>query len=116
MGALALMSRPGRWGRLLFVEAQQSDWSVAAARRWRDAGGRRVALLCGLPLCARAARTSEWILRRGGVEVWTRYVEGAGHTYVGPLAPEIDRAFEWLVADDARWARAEGVGATGAAR
>lgn len=103
MGALALMKRPGLFSRLLFVEGQQNDWSIKLAERWHQAGGKRVALACGLAKCIRAARQSEWILRRGGMLVETRYAAGAGHTYLGPVGEHVRELFEWLVEDDPRW-------------
>ena len=37
------------------------------------------------------------------VEALTRHAPGAGHTYSGPVAHEVDEAFRWLVEDDPRW-------------
>ncbi|MGE0321630.1 MAG: hypothetical protein AB7K71_37690 [Polyangiaceae bacterium] len=103
MGALMLMSHAETFPRALLIEGQQNDWNVAGAKRWLAAGGRRVALACGLLHCSQAYERSRQSLARAGVEVRFEYAPGAGHTYAGRVGENVAKLLEWLIADDPRW-------------
>lgn len=106
MGILALQQGAQTEARaqgILLVEGGFAEWTVALAQKLRDEGARRVALVCGRPVCKEDADRSAGWIRRGGLEVDVLYAEGAGHTYGGEVAPLVADAFQWIVADDPRW-------------
>jgi predicted esterase len=106
MGALVLPTMRARFARLALVEGgygHYREWDLAAARRLKDNGGERVLLACGRYACVEDARSTQHLLRRGGLDAEILYVRDAGHTYLGPMQPALAKAFEWLVAGDPRW-------------
>lgn len=103
MGALMLMTRADRLPRALLIEGQQNDWNVSGAKHWKEAGGQRVGLVCGLLHCSQAYERSRQSLARGGVDVRFEYAPGGGHTYDGRVGERVAQVLEWLIADDPRW-------------
>ena len=103
MGALALGELGDRFARAALVEGGFAEWSVATARAFQAAGGRRVLFGCGRPKCSEPARTSIRSLERGGVEARLVRDERTGHLLGGGLARAVREALPWLVEGDERW-------------
>jgi predicted esterase len=106
MGAMMIPTHAGKFARALFVEGgfgQYQEWNIAAARRWRDNGGRRALLACGRPACFELAKESGHWLELGGIGSRVVYGAGAGHTYGGAVAEQIRDSLPWLLEGDARW-------------
>ena len=53
--------------------------SAAFARAFREAGGRRVVLVCGTPSCFVSARTAQKVLERAGLQALVVGDSKAGH-------------------------------------
>ena len=82
--------------RILLVEGGSVDWNVATAEKLKQDGVDKIAIVCGQMSCQEGAdRSSLWI-RRGGIEVFSRYANGAGHTVEGRVRPLVDEAWAWL--------------------
>jgi predicted esterase len=103
MGALVTSKQPARFSKLVLIEGGHAEWDVPTARAFKTGGGERILFACGQGHCARSARQSVRWLERSGVDVRLEYVEGAGHTYGGPVAERLNQSFGWLVAGDSRW-------------
>jgi predicted esterase len=104
MGALMIPEHGAECPRLVLVEGGFDDWTAARAQTFKKAGGDRVLFACGRQACKTAADRSAAWLKGAGVEAKVVAKAGAGHTIsvVDAALPE----FEWLVAGDARWAKA----------
>ena len=106
MGALLLPQHPARFARAALIEGgygRFQEWNVALAERFRQRGGRRVALACGRQACVEQARvTAHWLVL-GGLAARVLHARGAGHTYRGAMEREVDAAFHWLIEGDPRW-------------
>lgn len=103
MGALHAHTVPDQIARLLLVEGGFDEWDVGTAKRYLAAGGKRVALVCGITHCAQRAKHAHAALKRGGVPVQSAYVAGGGHTYAGRVGEQAAALLPWLVQDDKRW-------------
>jgi hypothetical protein len=90
--------------RAVLIEGGQSGWSAARARAYAASGGKRILFACGQRSCKSSATSVEKILVAAGLEARVAYGGEIGHTYDGPVAREIARAWDWLVAGDAGWA------------
>ncbi len=88
---------------LVLIEGGYDYWSVAHARKYAQAGGKRVLIACGTDGCARKAReAAEW-LRQAGLEAQVVHAPGAGHTPGGAVMEEVSAALPWVVADSEAW-------------
>lgn len=103
MGALVLPRHADKFPRAILVEGGFNEWDLRGARLFKKNGGVRVAFVCGGRGCKRGADRSAAILRRADVEVVSKLAEGAGHTYLGPVARQIASTFPWLVEGNETW-------------
>jgi hypothetical protein len=103
MGLLMAVAHGDRLPRLLLIEGGAGDFSAARARRFRNSGGERVALVCGRPSCHRNAERSLARLLAAGIPSATYYAPGAGHTYLGAVAERLGDVFATLTQGDKRW-------------
>jgi predicted esterase len=103
MGALHAHTVPAQISRLLLVEGGFDEWDVGTAKRYRAAGGKRVALVCGITHCAQRAKHARAALSRAGVPVQFAHAPQGGHTYTGSVGKRALALLPWLVADDKRW-------------
>ena len=103
MGALILPAHARQFPRAVLIEGGYHEWDLAAARKFKANGGERIAFVCGVRGCQRAARRSVAILERAQVEASLRHATGAGHTYLGRVEQESAAALAWLFEADARW-------------
>jgi predicted esterase len=71
----------------------QTASSPAFARAFREAGGRRVVLVCGSASCFQRSRLSKGVLERAGVEVLVVGDPGAGHNLNGRMQQALQRAW-----------------------
>lgn len=71
----------------------QTASSPAFARAFRDAGGRRVVLVCGSAGCFQRARSSKPVLERAGVEVLVVGDPLAGHNLNGRMQQALQSAW-----------------------
>lgn len=107
MGILALQQGAAPDARVrgvLLVEGGWAEWTVALARKLASEGVRRVAIVCGRPVCKEEGDRSAGWIRRGGLEAQVLHAPGAGHTYGGAVAPLVGDAWRFIVEDDPRWA------------
>lgn len=96
MGALMVIHHGRDFRALVLVEGGWSEWTLRRARRFRETGGESVALICGGAGCTARARTSAQILERAGLRAHVEHAEGAGHTFLGPVADRAAWVFdEW---------------------
>ena len=102
MGALFLPTSP-RFARALLVEGGFSEWNIPIALRFREHGGRRVALVCGTPRCAAGATQSASWLQQGGLVARAIHVAHAGHSSFGAMAERLPDVFRWLTENDPRF-------------
>jgi hypothetical protein len=92
-----------RYPRAVLVEGGHEGWTTARAKSYAAAGGKRILFACGQRACKNDATAAQKRLEREGIEVKVVYGGEVGHTYDGPVAAEVTRAWSWLVADDPRW-------------
>ena len=98
MGALMVVNHGRRFPHLLLNEGGSGDWTFARARRFRDTGGKSVAIVCGTGPCARRAKASAAVLQKVGLRARAVHADGAGHTYDGEIG-DLSRALldGWLL-------------------
>jgi predicted esterase len=105
-GASVIVLNSRQFPRAALVEGGNgffNEWSLYAARKYRDGGGKRVLFACGSLACVRSAERCAGYLKRAGVEARVVHAEGAGHGYGPAMEAELKATFEWLVEDDARF-------------
>lgn len=105
MGALAFVTTSAPFPRMLLVEGgvgERDEWTLAGAQAFHDAGGARVLLVCGRASCFEAAKHTERLLERAGIEARARFGPG-GHTEDGPVGEVVQKELPWLLEGDARW-------------
>jgi predicted esterase len=100
MGALMIPAHGKEFPLLALVEGGVEGWTVARAKQYRNAGGRRALFACGTAHCQKHAGKVGETLRKAGVEAKVVYGEGAGHTYGDKVAYALAESFDWLVRDD----------------
>jgi pimeloyl-ACP methyl ester carboxylesterase len=100
MGALMVVNHGRRFPHLLLVEGGSGEWSFTRARRFRETGGKSVAIVCGTGPCARRAKASATLLQKVGLRARAAHGEGAGHVYDGEVGEQSRGLLEtWLFAD-----------------
>lgn len=98
MGALMIVNHGRRFPHLLLMEGGSGDWTFSRARRYRDTGGKSVAIVCGTGPCARRAKASAAVLQKVGLRARAAYAEGAGHVYDGEVGEQSRALFDgWLL-------------------
>ena len=102
-GVGVVAAEGGRFPRAVLVEGGHDGWTAARAKSYRAAGGKRVLFACGQRACKAGAIGAEKRLAREGIETRIVYGSEVGHTYDGPVAAEVARAWSWLVAGDPLW-------------
>lgn len=103
-GAPLVQAEPERYPRAIFVEGGASAWSVAAAKRFAKAGGQRLILACGQAGCLTQVKQLGPALTRAGLDTRVGGSASAGHTYDGSVAQFVSENWDWLTADDQRFA------------
>lgn len=106
-GALVIVLHPQRFPRAALVEGGNgffNEWSPFAARKYARGGGERVLFGCGSPYCVRTAERCAGYLDRTGIDTRVAHAQGAGHSYGPTMEHQLREHFDWLVADDPRWA------------
>lgn len=97
MGALMVVNHGRRFPHLLLVEGGSGDWTFSRARRFRDTGGKSIAIVCGTGPCARRAKASAAVMQKVGLRARAQYASGAGHVYDGEVGEHSRALFEgWL--------------------
>jgi predicted esterase len=103
-GAPLVQAQPELYPRAVFIEGGASAWSVAAGKRFAKAGGRRLILACGQAGCLTQAKQLGPALTRAGLDTKVGGSSSAGHTYDGSVAQFVNDNWDWLTADDPRFA------------
>jgi len=103
-GAPLVQAEPELYPRAIFIEGGVSAWSVAAAKRFARAGGKRLILACGQAGCLTQVKQLGPALTRAGLDTRVGGSPSAGHTYDGPVAQVVSDNWDWLTADDQRFA------------
>lgn len=93
---------PASFPRIQLVEGGASLWRPEGARRYLRSPG-WVALVCAMRWCERRGTALARTLTRGGGEVQLERRDAAHHD-LATMEPAIRETFEWLVADDERFA------------
>jgi poly(3-hydroxybutyrate) depolymerase len=106
MGALFLHEKreyAAMFARVILVEGGAKEWTVPLAERMREVGVKRVGVFCGQASCHQAASKSVAWMQRAGLEAREIYSAGAGHTYMGDVGVNVEKALPWLFEGDPRW-------------
>jgi predicted esterase len=106
MGALLLPSHPAGFSRAVLIEGGYGlfqEWNRLVARSFERRGGERILLACGRIDCTVKANESAGHMRKEGLEARVVSAHGAGHTYGGAVADEVQRALAWVLEGDARF-------------
>lgn len=88
----------------VFVEGGEKGWTLARARAFHAAAGRKVLFACGQSPCRHGARQAAAVFERGDVAARVADASPAGHTYDGKVAAAVAEHWAWLVEGDPRWA------------
>jgi len=94
------LADPARFPRVQLIEGGASFWR--GPTRYARHGG-RVALVCAMRWCEQRGRRAAEALNRGRAEARLERRDGAHHDF-DVMEPAIRETFEWLVADDPRFA------------
>jgi predicted esterase len=88
---------------LVLIEGGYNYWSVAHARKYRVAGGKRVLIACGTEWCFnKASEAAEW-QRQAGLEARVEYAPGAGHTPYGQVLERVRAALPGVLKNVPAW-------------
>jgi predicted esterase len=93
MGALMVIAHGADFPHLVLVEGGSGDWTAGRAKKFRETGGKSVAIVCGTPNCAKRGERSVAILEKAGLRARVEHVEHGGHVYDGRVG---ERATELL--------------------
>jgi predicted esterase len=93
MGALMVIAHGADFPHLVLVEGGSGDWTLGRAKKFRETGGKSVAIVCGTPNCAKRGQRSVAILEQAGLRARVEHVEHGGHVYDGRVG---ERATELL--------------------
>lgn len=93
MGALMVIEHGAEFPHLVLVEGGSGDWTLGRAKKFRETGGKSVAIVCGTPNCAKRGERSVATLEQAGLRARVEHVQQGGHVYDGPVG---DRATELL--------------------
>jgi hypothetical protein len=96
-----VMRDPSRFTRMLLIEGGTSGWD---AHKYAAGGGERVLWACGQAGCAASATVLAARFMKENVPSRVAYAPGAGHTDGGAVHDAIRNDWDWLIADDPRWA------------
>ncbi len=102
-GAPLVQKNPERFPRAVFVEGGHNAWTPASAKKFAEAGGLRLLLVCGQAPCLTNAQRLTSKLTKAGLPSQSGGSAKAGHTYDGEVAAAVKAAFPWLVEGDGRW-------------
>jgi predicted esterase len=103
MGAPMIVAHGREFPYLALLEGGYEYWSLAKARHFAAAGGKRVLFVCGTQWCAdKSKMPAEW-LQQANVAVRIEYAAGAGHTPSGEVMARTRDALPWLTAGDPVW-------------
>ncbi len=103
MGSLMLPPHGDVFQRLVLIEGGFEQWNVPIAKRFREAGGKRVLFACGTKGCNRGAeRSAEW-MKQAGLDARVEYVPGGGHTYGGAVGERMLSSLDWVLSGDPRF-------------
>jgi predicted esterase len=103
-GAPLVQAEPELYPRAVFIEGGVSAWSVAAGKRFAKAGGKKLILACGQMSCLTQVKQSGPALTLAGLDTRVGGSANAGHTYDGSVAQVVSDNWDWLTADDRRFA------------
>lgn len=103
-GAPLVQAAPELYPRAVFIEGGASAWSVGTAKRFAKGGGKKLLLACGQAGCLGQVKQLGPALTRAGLDTRVGGNASAGHTYDGPVAQVVSDNWDWLTADDARFA------------
>ena len=85
MGALMVIAHGAEFPNLVLVEGGSGDWTLGRAKKFRETGGKSVAIVCGTPNCAKRGERSVAVLEKAGLRA--RGSTGARRTvYDGRVA------------------------------
>lgn len=93
MGALMVIAHGAEFPHLVLVEGGSGDWTLGRAKKFRETGGKSVAIVCGTPNCAKRGERSVATLEQAGLRARVEHVEHGGHVYDGRVG---ERATELL--------------------
>lgn len=99
MGALFLPAHAARFPFLVLTEGGFSNWTMASARKFKTAGGRRVLFVCGGGGCTASAKKSAALLDAAGVLTRVEHVPDGGHTDEGLVGERLDSTYHWVLQD-----------------
>ena len=103
-GAPLVQAQPELYPRAIFIEGGVSAWSVGAAKRFAEAGGKRLILACGQAGCLTQVKQLGPALARAGLDTRVGGSATAGHAYDGSVAQVVSDNWDWFTADDPRFA------------
>ena len=103
LGRHLLVKHAERFPWAVLTEGGYEGWSHSFAKRYRDAGGKRVLFACGQYACKAASKSAVRVLEKQ--ELPARVADGGniGHTYDGRVARAIQDDLGWLLEGDDRW-------------
>ena len=102
MGAPILADHAAAFPYAVLIEGF-SPWNVPGARKFSQAGGRRIVIACGSNECAKVGKTSERWLNAASVPVRIEHTPGAGHTPLDGVMERVALALPWLLEGDPHW-------------
>jgi predicted esterase len=106
MGALLLPNHPARFSRAVLIEGGYGlfqEWNRLVAKAFQRRGGERILLACGRIDCTAKADVSAGYMRKEGLLARVVTAPGAGHTYGGAVADEVESALAWVFEGDSRF-------------
>jgi pimeloyl-ACP methyl ester carboxylesterase len=97
MGALALLEDAPLVGKsglsqLVLIEGGGENWNLSRSKKFKEAGGLSVALVCGTPSCGRHGQGNIPHLEKAGLTATLIEVEGGGHAYWGLMTEGVRSA------------------------
>jgi poly(3-hydroxybutyrate) depolymerase len=103
LGARIVQAEPLKYPQAVLIEGGEKGWTLGAARKFAEGGGRRVLFVCAQAGCTNRTKSAVRSLERAGVEARVASAGNVGHTYGGEVSKVIVENWDWVTAGDDRF-------------
>jgi predicted esterase len=104
LAAKVLVQRASQFPLGVFAEGgYETTVDAGFARRYHDAGGQRVLLVCGHSYCFKHSKRAERVLEAAGISASAAGDEGSGHNLNEPMQRAVRSAWSHFVAGMPGW-------------
>lgn len=108
LGVQIAKQSPSEFPRVVLIEGGSKGFDAPSIRRFKEGGGERVLVACGQATCVQEGKVLAGRLEKLGLRAQLLDGGRVGHTYDGPIAEGVTRAWPWLVEGLEGWSVTNG--------